>query len=443
MTNIFAILEISICLSMFFLKRNHKLYLLLLSYMLLTLAYIPKVPYATANNFVSLFFIISEFKRIPSCIRVVNKTKLNRILSVLIISFLTTLLTSPHLWNFKGFANYFFAEFIFKNLALFYGFFSIRNTLDIKSLLKVIALGIIIITIAGIHNYITQRAFFVAELTQGAVGASAMSESSTGEFYAESDRFRVQSLFVNAFNYGYVYIPCLLLYIYGFQKGLCSIKILSLIVLCSIFGVVSCGCRTVLLCFAMSIFIYLFLAYDIKERAKILLILPVLIILSYEFVPIVQDKINDILTMFDTNSDYHGSTWQMRSIQFLTVISYIQDHWLFGNGYFYFFEDLGWAKGRMNALNSDLQGLEGAYLNRLLERGIIWLLLYIVLFINIIHLFLKKATTHRKEVALGISITSALLAFSTMTGELYAPFISFLLIGIVYKVILINKYNNQ
>lgn len=160
---------------------------------------------------------------------------------------------------------------------------------------------------------------------------------------------------------------------------------------------------------------------------------------SYQTIPPVQEQIDKMMTMFEKNSDVGGSSVELRTLQYTTVLWYIQDSPWFGRGYGFFSQDLGWSKGSDYAMDSRLAGMEGVALNKLLERGFIGLLLYAVFWISLIIFMLKNRSVSSPLTALGLSILAVYLPFANMTGELLSVYPTLLLLGFTIKAIEVKK----
>ena len=74
-------------------------------------------------------------------------------------------------------------------------------------------------------------------------------------------------------------------------------------------------------------------------------------------IPFLQEKVNDILSIFDKNSSMSGSSIEMRVLQYTAVMNHVRDHFLLGRGLDYFFIDMGWSEGKQYLVDQDLFGL--------------------------------------------------------------------------------------
>ena len=227
----------------------------------------------------------------------------------------------------------------------------------------------------NVINYVTKESTMLDLITGGATKR----ETSVGELFTLETRFRTQSLFIQPFDYGYMCLLLLLVTIYGYTRGLVRRSRVWLTLLMSLFGVFTCGCRTVIYCFVFSALAYAFM-YLKGKRVPIYVGLSIIAVtLLYNYSSFFRSKAEFALSIFgDRDSDIGGSDLESRSVQFLRVLYYLKDHYWLGRGYDFFWIDLQFSEGQQYSLDSELLGLEGVHLKYLLERGIIGYAMYLV-----------------------------------------------------------------
>ena len=305
---------------------------------------------------------------------------------------------------------------------------------NMKPILKVSYYGLLILTAFGALNFVTGRAWFID--TIGAHMTVAENIQDLGGKFTNSERFRVQAMFFSPFDYGYICILLLLLQLWGYVKKLVSKQQFYISVVCSIFGVLFCGCRTNILCCAIGLIVFVYYAYTMKQWIRYAMMGFFLCVIAYSTVPVIQEKVDQTMTAFDTNSQYSGSSIDMRILQYTAVLYHIRGHEWFGRGLGFFNIDMGWGDGQLSTLvDKDLWGLEGVVMSYLLERGVIGLLLYFAFYIILLYFFYRHRFVDRQTVAFGLSILFAYLAFANMTGELDSVYPTLLLIGCCIKLI--------
>lgn len=431
---IIAIIAVYLCCAlMFFVKREYKIAILLLSSITFTLVS-PPVPHYSAPAVLSLCFLVSEIPHLIKLIKGSRKSIVWKITGIVLLSIIITILSSPHLSD-KNVAYYYFqGEFLCKYLVLVYSFWSFKDINSLKPTLKVTFWGLIVLTVFGVFNYLSKTADFVNAMMEGVVSdLKGPSGSDAGNYFTYADRFRVQAMFSNPFDYGYICVLMLILHLYGYTQHLEKLKAFVVVVACTLFGIIFCGCRTILFCTLIGLSIYLLLAFKTQKRLKIVLVTLFIIPIAYQTIPEVQEQTDKMLTVFNKNSQVEGSSLEMRSVQYATVLLYINDNPWLGRGYGFFNQDLGWGEGII--VDERLAGMEGVVMSLLLEHGIIGLILYLIYYVSLIMYFIRNREISKPLSALGISLIAVYLSFANMTGELLSVFPTLCCVGFVLKTL--------
>ena len=184
---------------------------------------------------------------------------------------------------------------------------------------------------------------------------------------------------------------------------------------------------------------YLFLSYKSKTIIKYLFIGLIGIILAFTLIPTFQTKVTEMMTMFDPNSDFKGSSIEMRLLQYSSAIYYMSERPLWRKGKDFFSIDMGWGdEGKSTLLDSDLWGAEGVILIHLLERGIIGTLFYFLFYYGLVKLIFKYRHKDKKTFAICIAIFTAYISMANISGELGSVMPTLLLLG-AFTSILYNK----
>ena len=414
------------CLLMFYVKREWKAAMLVMGAMTLTVVNIPGIPLHNANLLLQAAFLLSEWRDIP---RYFNRLRYTPYLWIplLIVSFsaLLATLTSPY----TGIKETIKSELLFKYFTLAYAFWAVKDEKSLKPVLQVSMYCLIVLTFFGAINYITKSSIFVNAVTEGRT--SMYGDVALGDLYTESDRFRVQSMFTYAFDYGYICAAILLLHLHGWYRRLESKREFIIAIVCCSFGVFICGCRTVWMSAALSIACYYMWAFKLNRNVMYGIVALILLVIAYNTVPAVEEKVNQVTDAFVEDSETKGSSIQMRIIQYASVLIRIEGHeWLgLGKGYW----ELIFAEDRASV--SDILGVESVILSYLLERGIIGLILWAAFYTIIFLYFWNNRKKRKKLTGLGVSILSLYLFFSIGTGELGSVYPTMLLLGIAMKMI--------
>ena len=424
-----------LCCLMFKVSREYKVAILLLSSICLDAVAFNFVPFGGSRYILSHCFILSEIPRVWQHIKTFKKTIIYALLLIVIMAVIVLIFNSPHYNNnLTNILRLFIMEVTGKYFAICYAFVSIFSMNRMKPILNVSYYALLTLTILGILNLIASRAWFID--TIGAHMTVAENMQDLGGKFTHSSRFRVQAMFFNPFDYGYICILLLLLQLWGYVKKLVSKRQFYVSVACCIFGVLFCGCRTNILCCAIGIIVFVYYAYSVKQWVKYAVIGFFMCLIAYSSIPVIQEKVDQTMTAFDTNSQYSGSSIDMRILQYTAVLYHIRGHELFGRGLGFFNIDMGWGDGQLSTLvDKDLWGLEGVVMSYLLERGVIGLLLYFAFYIILLYFFYRHRFVDRQTVAFGLSILFAYLAFANMTGELDSVYPTLLLIGCCIKLI--------
>lgn len=415
-------------LLMFVVKREYKVCLLIIDILCFNGVGLPLL-----GNVLSPFFcfFLTELVHFKQYYSIFKKTKLKYPLLLVLIGLIILIVNSPHIKGANDIFHLFISEFIWKYGIVFLVFVACLSIKSQKMIINVTFACLLILTFFGLLNLATKHAIYVDWVLAGVDVNSFFGDA--GAKFTYSDRFRVQSMFANPFDYGYACLMLLLYYLY-LNKGRLVSKIkFNIAVFCCLFGIFTCGCRTLLACLIIGGLIFAILGYNLKSKVKIALTAIFLLFTISLMIPDELSKQVSFLTSaFTDDQTVGGSSLSLRQTQSAAVLYYIQDDMAFGRGYGFFNIDLGWKDGPSGAVDKDLYGLEGVYMSLLLERGVVGLLIYAFYWISLIWITysIYKKTRDRKILAFNLSIVASYLAFANMTGELSSVLITLTLIGI-------------
>ena len=424
---IIAIIVTLVCCGlMFYLRREWKAALLVMGAMTLTLVDIPVIPLHKANLLLQVAFLLSEWRNLSLLFKRLRYTPYLWI-PLLIVSFsaLLAALTSPY----TGIKETLKSELLFKYFTLAYAFWAVKDEKSLKPVLQVSMYCLIVLTFFGVLNYIDKYAIFVNAVTEGRT--TKYGDVGLGDLYTESSRFRVQSMFQYAFDYGYICAAILLLHLHGWYRHLESKKEFIIAIACCIFGILTCECRIVWVSALLSIACYSMWVFQLSRNVMYAIVIVILIIIAYNTVPAVEEKVNKVTDVFVEKNEVEGSSIELRMAQYAYVLIYTEgNEWLgLGKGYWFYSYTVNPDSVR------DLLGIESVILQNLLERGIIGLVLWAA-FYTIIFLYLGRNRKRRKALTgLGASVLVLYLIFSIGTGELGSVYPTLLLLGFVIKAV--------
>ena len=414
------------------LRRELKPAVFLFAYAVLSEISLP-LPMGNTVFFLPIFYIFTEGLKFKDMIKSFRIKELVLALLVFAVLFFLTYINSPHYWgSINQFVTLLFRDCITTYFILVVGFYSLKNENTFRPLLRVAFISLVILTVFGLINYITKE----SEMLNWMTGHAVRRNMEVGGLFSEEDRFRTQSLFIQPFDYGYMCIILMLVHIYGFTRGLVRKQQLYAAILMALFGIVACGCRTVLFCFMFGALAYA-IFYLRGNRVPIYVGSALLILMGfYHFSPFFREKTNFVLSVFSTDkTEYGGSTMEMRAVQFARVLYYMEDHYWTGRGYDYFWIDLQFSEGQKYALDPELLGLEGVHLSYLLERGIIGYALYLLFYILLLSYLYRHRKSNREEAAAALALLVVYLTFAHMTGELKSLPPTLLLLGMFLRMI--------
>ena len=415
------------CLLMFYVKREWKAAMLVMGAMTLTLVEIPGVPLHKANLLLQVAFLLSEWRYLPLFFKRLRHTPyLWAALLTVTFSALFAAWTSPYT-SIKEAIQY---ELLLKYFAIGYAFWAVKDEKSFKPILRISLYCLIVLTLFGVLNYMTKSTMFVNALTEGET-SDIYKNIALGDVYTGSDRFRVRSMFLYSFDYGFICAAILLLHLHGWYQRLESNRAFMIAIACCSFGILTCGCRTVWMSAALSVACYYLWTFKLSRNVMYGIVAMMVMILSYNTFPAVEEKVNQVTDIFAENSETSGSSFQLRMSQYMYVAIHAEGHeWLgLGKGY--------WEYMHTNDLESvrGLYGVESVILQTLLEQGIVGLALWAAFYTIIFCYFWRNRIRRRKLTGLGVGILSLYIAFSIGTGELGAVYPTMLLLGFVIKTI--------
>lgn len=424
-------------LLMFRLNIEKKLMLFIFSITCLS-AFNGPIPFLRSSLFVmSLFFFLSEMRRFGAHFSIMKRTKIFTPLCLMVLATIVLFFNSPNYNKSIGDGLAFFRDnLIAAYFILAYAYLAFSGEQSLYKLFKLTRLCLILLTFFGLVNLIVGRPVFLEVFSSGKNVASHFIERST----ISQSSFRICSMFVNSFDYGFYCITILLFHLYCFTNKIISKKTLYLMIGCALFGIVTCGSRTILLTAFISIACYCIFYF--KSKKLIVLIIGFIFAYSvaYSFVPKFADTVDWALSALSSSELEGRSSLAMREIQWTSVLYHTKDHMILGRGYGFFLKDLGYASGKL--LDQSLMGLEGVHLNIMLERGVFGLTCYYIFWLFMCMFALKNRQFNRSTSCFLLSIIAAYLFFAHGTGQLSSLPITLIFIGISVKVIDVQRKSN-
>ncbi len=427
------------CGLMFYVKRSTKMAIFLLGLMLFSLVRVPEIPFGEGQNFLIVSFLLSEWRRWKGYLLQITSNPVVFPLFLVCVSSAICIYASPYVNNStRNIVAFIMKELFFKYLIILYAFWGFDDENSIKPCLRWSFYGLLVLTFFGIINLIDKSAIYVNVLTESQI--NELYNVSKGDLFTERERFRVQSMFSNPFNYGYICLLLMILHYHAFIYKMENKKISIIALSCCLFGIVVCNCRTIHLCTIIVWLLYFLMSIKRGRRAKrIGLAVIGVSLISVFTVPFLRDKVYQMTTMFDEGYSDTGSSLEMRTMQYVAMWEEVQGHEWTGLGKGYFVNEMGWGGTREEHVNEDLKGLEGVILYNMFERGYVgvffWFIFYFLLFLYIRkNRFLSPSVYY-----LGISVLILYLLFANMTGELRSVYPTLLILGYVIKVLYVKR----
>jgi len=427
------------CGLMFYVKRSTKMAILLLGLMLFSLVKIPEIPFGDAPHLLAASFLLSEWRRWKGYLFQITANPVAFPLFLICISTAVCVYASPYVNNSThNIVGFIVMELIFKYFIILYAFWGFDEENSIKPCLKWSFYGLLVLTFFGIINLIDKSAIYVNVLTEGRI--NELYDKSMGDLFTEQDRFRVQSMFFNPFDYGYICLMLMILHYHAFIHKMENRTVSIIAIMCCFIGIVICNCRTIHLCTILVWGVYFLLSMKRGRRAKRIGFAVIIVgAIAFYSVPYLRDKVEQMITVFDEGYSDEGSSIEMRTMQYVAMWEEVQGHEWTGLGKGYFVNDMGWGGTREEHVNEDLKGLEGVILSNMFERGYVgvffWFIFYFLLFLYIRkNRFLSPSVYY-----LGISVLILYLLFANMTGELRSVYPTLLILGYVIKVLYVKR----
>ena len=435
---IFQILSWVIIILVFFFRKRKDVRILLVTICITLFSAVYLKPTTTSlSNWCILCFFISELKYVKSDIKILKTTSVIKNLLIVLLLEVVSIPFSPHIYGSISGLKDLVLKILTCDFLIVYSYLSVKSRKQLKKIYQVLFVCLIILTFFAVLNLLTKSSFFLTYIGTDNVGETSKIYDMYVNKYIDSERFRVQSTFLNPFDYGYICLVYLCFELYGFLKKIQQRKYSYIAFSCCLFGIFTCGCRTIIFCFLIAVIALLFFLYSKNtKRIAAFAFGAFFFLLLYSTVPLVQSKINLTFTAItDTKGDQvGGSNISLRSNQINAVFFHIKNNLLFGRGVGYFGKDLGYYKGVSYLKDERLMGLEGIYMEYLLERGLVGLVLWILYFISLLFYFYKMRVLDICSSAFGITIIIVYICFSCMTGQLLSLYPTLLSLGFLMRI---------
>lgn len=315
---------------------------------------------------------------------------------------------------------------------ILYIFYCFSTEDTFHALIPVITGCAILLTLVGVINMVIGDNPYIDQL----VGAFNIPRTDVTK-YAETSRFRVNSLFINTFNYGYVCCILNVLAIYLKRQIHVGYATFYTLFLCSLFGIVFCNCRTVSFSYILGISVYFGMTGALGKHVLHVLLCLLAAAAAYTYIPPIQEKADLYLSMFtDTKGEkVEGSSLKLRQTQLSGTLIHFYKSPIVGHGYGYLTEMY-----KLNKERSIMARNESVIFHLLAERGIIGVAAYLFFYGSIFLYFYKHRKIFNIHSAVGLAFLTMYGFYSIATGELLSVPITLACTGIVVKNIELSKF---
>ena len=361
--------------------------------------------------------------------------------SIMLIMFIATLIIAlpDRRLSFGNKLNYPIREMLDTYFIVFLGYFAIKDETDFTKMYKPIFIGLLIVTLYGLFNWITlQNPYHEWIVSSYMTPGTKEFNSRMSSLYTILNRFRATATFDMPFNYGFVSsLLALFAFTVYFMSQQPSKRFALYGIIAGLIGTIICSSRTVLASMIFAIAIFVSISTTTKQKIVTFTIVILVSLLAYNIIPSVEDSVDNTLDLFSKTgvAKAKGSDIAMRGIQLLGAYQYFLQSPITGNGYGYIEKDLGWGDRDRRNLDKDMFGFESIIYQLMIEQGLLGILSKMLFLIILCVYFIRRLNTEMILAGFGLSITVLFLFFAIGTGPLDAWAISMLFIGMTVKTL--------
>lgn len=329
---------------------------------------------------------------------------------------------------------------------LFIAYFFSGSSKDIvKYFGKPIVYLSIIIGVAGLLNFLFKSNFYYEWVISNFFhGGDADLESKARVLEEHAGRFRASSTFDYTFNYGFVssIFTIFIMYlstqdIFRFSK---TSILMKLAFASAILGVFLSFSRSVFFVFVVGFIVYVFFSYSNYKKFKYLIISMSLLLFTYLTSPVLRESIDNSVDLIITGgSRVSGSSLEMRGAQFFGASTYFLQNPIFGNGYYYINDELGWGDRDSGVADKEMFGFESLLFVLMIEQGVLGLFSKFLFFFLLLVYFYKNLSINRKTAGFGLSVCVMFMIFAFSNGVLGSWPFAMLFAGISMKSLELEK----
>jgi hypothetical protein len=258
----------------------------------------------------------------------------------------------------------------------------------------------------------------------------------------EDGRVRVNSFSFHPYLYGII-LTVFTFYAIYYSQYIKQIKmprnILVVMILLFISNIFFSNSRSILLIFILGYGLYSMFSITAERFLGYVLIAPLILITLLQ-VPKVSktfDQLTDVV--LNGGKSTEGSSVDMRQQQLLISYKYFNDSPIYGNGFDYIIENLGFSSDlSKRESDADAYGFESYFFTLLIEQGIVGIVANLILFIALIiyHIrnIFKLRGSDRRFVFINLLNILGYLVFILTTGTLNSMPFFFIIMGISISI---------
>lgn len=315
---------------------------------------------------------------------------------------------------------------------IFLCYVNLKDIADWQKLIKFFMISSIVLCLYGFFIFLTKLNPIDVFITK-----TYDSVSFYDQYVDLEGRFRINSFVTHPIYYGYLTGALFMLATYGFVfirklKWLCLLSMVFLFL-----NLLLTNSRTPLFAFVFGLFIFIYFILKNVSYIKVFLV-GLCVCIGLYSVPIVQQKVDNVLDIFTPGGGKitDGSSLKMREMQLSVSFDEFLKSPVFGNGFYYINENLGYSSDSEKTTSSDkFEGFESIIYDLLIEQGLIGIIINLIFFIDIARYFLVNKYANEAFRGLGLGILLMFLIFSIGTGTLSSDIITMALLGIIIKFV--------
>ena len=431
----------------------------------------------TQKGYIKLYWFLSGILFFPSSVVILTSPYTTFPRFLLMLFFIVLVFQSEKLWSkFRNFPLFFSISLVFvcllliglldvridpfskitrplfyflENFAIvFLTYFYTKSIRDVKKIYNFIILCFVIYGLYGVVNYITKvckYSSFIAEIYNSTDFGN--SYTITGD-----SRFRIASFAWHPIYYGLLLAFAILLLFFIYNEK--YIQVYSKFFYVTILGLLGVNLlwtnsRTPLVSLLIGLSFFYLSALKLGNKVKIALIGVIVLFGVFSISPGSLKLFDESIKTFTSKgSKLEGSSVEMREMQMGASVLIFMRNPLFGNGFNYISEDLGFSSDENKSVSdSDFAGFESYIYKLLIEQGSIGifgnLFFFFYLFRYLVKMRYQVDALGKRIIYLTVSMTITFLLFIIGTGAMGSFIVFMAILGVNIKAIQLSLKNRH